>query len=252
MSEAGVSGADTGVTRTDAAPPVAPAAVMVDLDGCMVDSTRAISLCLNLALESIGVPARPVDELRAQIGPPLPIGVAELLAGTGAEDQLEVCIQRYRGHYATVSLTETDVAPGIPAALERLAAMAPLAVVTSKPGVFARPILERLDLLRHFTAVHAPEADLVAEPKTITLARALADLVPDADPARVVMIGDRHHDVDAGHANGTRTIAVTWGTGTREELEAAAPDAIATDPSELPTLVASVVGQVSRRTRGSP
>jgi phosphoglycolate phosphatase len=47
------------------------------------------------------------------------------------------------------------------------------------------------------------------------------------------MIGDRRFDVLGGRANGMRTIGVTWGFGSRQELEAAGADWIVDVPSEL-------------------
>ena len=51
---------------------------------------------------------------------------------------------------------------------------------------------------------------------------------PDA-----VMIGDRASDVAAATANGLRAIGVTWGFGSREELEGAAPWDIVESPAAL-------------------
>ena len=48
----------------------------------------------------------------------------------------------------------------------------------------------------------------------------IAHLLKDLpiDPADAVMVGDTKGDVDAGRANGLRTVGVTWGYGSREEL----------------------------------
>lgn len=53
------------------------------------------------------------------------------------------------------------------------------------------------------------------------------------------MVGDRHHDIDAGRALSTRTIGVTWGSGSRAELVDAGADAIAATPAELAALLAA-------------
>jgi phosphoglycolate phosphatase len=59
----------------------------------------------------------------------------------------------------------------------------------------------------------------------------------DALPEATVMIGDREHDVLAGHACGTMTIGVLWGAGDRAELEAARAHRIAATVEELHALV---------------
>jgi phosphoglycolate phosphatase len=53
------------------------------------------------------------------------------------------------------------------------------------------------------------------------------------DPRRTIMIGDRARDVESGRANGTRTIGVTYGFGSVEEIAAAAPDEICRSPYQI-------------------
>jgi phosphoglycolate phosphatase len=45
-----------------------------------------------------------------------------------------------------------------------------------------------------------------------------------ADPQKVIMVGDMVTDIQAGQAAGTLTCAVTYGLGQRADLEAAKPD----------------------------
>ncbi len=52
------------------------------------------------------------------------------------------------------------------------------------------------------------------------------------------MVGDRRFDVEGAHANGIECIGVTWGFGSREELETAGADRIIDHPGELPVLLA--------------
>ncbi|MEX0952913.1 MAG: HAD hydrolase-like protein [Nitriliruptoraceae bacterium] len=209
-------------------------AALFDLDGCLVDSVGAITGSLNHMLEVLGLPRRPVRRLRGLIGPPLHEGVEQLLAEAGADPgQLDRAIVTYRARYAVVSLTDTTVVDGMAEALSRVSSAHPMHVVTSKPRAFAEPILERLGLRDWFGSVHGPGTDAANEPKTVTLARAL-----DAEalgPGRCVMIGDRHHDVDAGRAHGVATVGVTWGTGTRHELAAA--DVVVDRPGQLAEVV---------------
>ena len=51
---------------------------------------------------------------------------------------------------------------------------------------------------------------------------------------RTVMVGDRHYDIDGGRAHGLRTIGVTWGYGTPDELRTSGADHIVIDPSTAP------------------
>lgn len=209
-----------------------PAAVFFDLDGCLVDSSSAIPTCLNVALVELGLPPQPPEGLRRYIGPPLLEGVAAILAELGADPALaQPCIDLYRAAYVEVSLTDTMVVDGIPAVLDALAPRTHLAVVTSKPTEYAEPIVDAMGLTRHLRAVYGPEADELHETKPDTLARALTAVGVAGRDA--VMVGDRHHDIDAGRAHGARTVGVTWGSGTRAELEAAGADHVVDRPASL-------------------
>jgi phosphoglycolate phosphatase len=54
-------------------------------------------------------------------------------------------------------------------------------------------------------------------------------------PADAVMIGDRRDDVEAAKANRVRSIGVTWGYGSRAELELAGAEHIVDSVAELLT-----------------
>lgn len=207
-------------------------AAFLDLDGCLVDSRVAISRCLNLGLEAVGARPREATDLHHLIGPPLHESFVALLAEEDLEPGLAPrCVAAYREAYRDISLTDTRTFPAVPEAVARLGSQLTLAVVTSKPAAFAEPILRAVGLRDAFVAVHAPSLQARAEPKADTLARALADVAPTVAPSATAMVGDRHHDVDAGQACGTRTVGVTWGIGSREELAHA--DHVVDDPGQL-------------------
>jgi phosphoglycolate phosphatase len=209
-----------------------PAIVFLDLDGCLVDSRSAISRCLNVGLEAVGAAPRAPEHLHRLIGPPLHTSFETLLGEAGLDAGLAPrCVAAYRDAYREVCVIDTVPIPGIPAALERLRASLRLSVVTSKPAAFAEPILEAVGLREVVEAVHAPDLEARAEPKATTLSRALRELAAAVAPAATVMVGDRHHDIDAGRACGTATLGVTWGIGEPEELAHA--DAIVHRPAEL-------------------
>jgi phosphoglycolate phosphatase len=213
-----------------------PVLILFDLDGCLVDSTEAITSCLNHALGELGLAPRPIDELRRFVGPPLVEAFETLLVEAGApEDWAATGVAAYRARYADVSLERTRVVDGVPAALDALGAFASLRVVTSKPRAFALPIVAHLGLADRFDDVHGPQITLHTEAKAHTLARALAAAAVPASAA--VMVGDRRHDVEAGRVNGTATIGVTWGAGDRDELVSAGADHLADRPADLVALL---------------
>jgi phosphoglycolate phosphatase len=206
-------------------------AVLFDLDGVLLDSARAIIGCINDALEALGEPRRAPADLRRFVGPPLADGFAELVG----PDRAGELVSAYRTRYATASLEHTTVFPGMIEVLEAFGARAPLAVATTKPLAYTKPLCDHLGLTPYFAAVEGPSLAEI-EPKTVTVRRAL-DALGLAPGARAPMIGDRLHDVEAAHANGLRCVGVLWGFGTEEELRAAGADAIVAEPAELSAVV---------------
>jgi phosphoglycolate phosphatase len=209
--------------------------ICLDLDGCLVDSTEAITTGIATALGMFGLPAPPPSELRWCVGPPLRESIGTLFATLGGDPaRVGDCMEAYRELYAATWFPLTRVFDGIPEALDGLVSDGRrLAIVTSKPKPISAPIIDGLGLRLYFEALHAPDSDHGSEPKTQTLTRALAALLPAGESSRAVMVGDRFHDVAAGQACGTGTVGVTWGAGDRTELETAGADHVVDTPSQL-------------------
>lgn len=207
-------------------------AIFLDLDGCLVDSTLAITRSFDHALLSVGLAPRPPHVTRSFIGPPLGESFNRIVAEEGRDPALAaLLIDRYRERYRAMSAIETTIFAGIPEALAALRAEAPIAIVTSKLSRIAHRLVDEVGLRSHVELIHAPEDEHTVEPKEVTLRRALA--ATGARPQATVMIGDREHDVLAGRACGTFTVGVLWGAGDRAELEAARADRIVSEVREL-------------------
>jgi phosphoglycolate phosphatase len=146
-------------------------------------------------------------------------------------------VAEYREHYGRTAASNTTIFDGVPQLLEALGATHRMAVATTKAEHLAVPLLEALGLAGHFEVVAGPGPDALTETKTDTLGRTLERL-KTFPRERTTMIGDRHHDIEAAHHHGLRSIAVTYGYGTLDELEAAAPHALVASPSEFLALLA--------------
>jgi phosphoglycolate phosphatase len=209
-------------------------AVLFDLDGVLVDSRAAISGAMNHALAANGFPERPEEELYRFIGPPLALGFAELTGQPVDSAVVVACITGYRERYAVTSVTDTEVFPGIPEALDELSQHHRLAVATSKALALAEPLLAALNLRERFKAVAGPDLAAQAEEKAVTIGAALEALGTD----QAVMVGDRSFDIIGAHAHGLAAVGVTWGIGDAAELTSAGADAIVDEPADLPAAVA--------------
>jgi phosphoglycolate phosphatase len=201
--------------------------LLFDLDGTLTDSREGITRCIAHALAAHGRVAPPLAELERYIGPPLH-RTFEALVPEAAKEALAA----FRERYGTVGLFEKQVYPGIEEALGTLTAISDsMFVATSKPAAYAKRIVEHFDLQRFFRGVYGCEMDGVRADK----AELLAYMVTEEGfaPADAVMIGDRSHDIVAARANGMRSIGVTWGFGSHEELTEAGADVVIDAPGAL-------------------
>lgn len=211
------------------------AALLLDLDGTILDSAPGILACARATLSAMGADCPTEAEMRWMVGPPLRPSFARLLGGTA---RVEEAVERYRALYATQGVAAARPFAGMAAALEALAALGPLYVCTSKMTAFARDMIDRNDLTRLFAGVHGADPAGAHDDKA-----ALMGWMIDAyalSPDRCVMIGDRAEDVRAGLAHGLATVGVLWGYGDAAELSEAA--ALCAAPQALAETTAQVLG----------
>ena len=142
---------------------------------------------------------------------------------------------------ATQRLLDSYLSPnGIPAALETMRGKGNrLFVATSKPHVFARPILEHFGLADRFHAIHGSELDGRNDDKADLIAMICREHA--IDPTKAVMIGDRKFDVAGAMANQLPCVGVLWGYGTREELVGAGAATVVETPRALASAVERVL-----------
>jgi len=210
--------------------------VLLDLDGTLTDPKDGITRSIRYALERLARPSPDDADLLFAIGPPLRASFARLMKTEDAE-AIEVAMTLYRERFATVGLFENRVYDGIP---EMLAALkhngCKLLLATAKPHVYALQILEHFKLLTHFDGIYGSELDGTRQHKADLLDHLLTCEKLDPAYRLTVMVGDRHHDIDAAHANGCGAMAVSWGYGSEAELAHA--DMIATCPAEIVKVLA--------------
>ncbi len=217
------------------APPPTATVVLLDLDGTLVDSRPGIVTAMNATFRALGLAERSPEASHAGIGPPAHETFAAALGLAADDPALDDVVAAYRARYREGMLAGTRVYDGLPAALDALRdAGHPLAVATSKAGAIAAELLAGLGLAHRLQAVCGP-GPTARDDKATTIAQALAAL---GHPARAVMVGDRHHDIDGAHAHGLTTVGVLWGLGTEAELRDAGADLLCAHPRELAACVA--------------
>lgn len=197
--------------------PKKPAALLLDLDGTLVDSRADIVSACNAALRDHGRTPLARESVLAMVGDGARALVARAFGLAPDDPATDAALASYERAYRENPCEETVLLPG---ARELLASGVTCALVTNKPRSIAELVLERLGVRPRFAFVWGG-GDGPLKPSPEGARAALAELGvagPDA-----WFIGDGPQDVGAGRAAGCFTIAVD-GIAEPEALTRAAPD----------------------------
>ena len=187
--------------------------VLLDLDGTLMDSAPGITASVAYAYRRLGIPVPDRATLESFVGPA--IGDSFLAHGVPAP-RVRDAIAAYREVFRETGMWDNAVFDGIPAQLEALRAEGcTLAIATSKPEVFAVPIVERFGLAPLVDGVFGAPLDESGS-KALVIGKALATVGWAGGPA--LMVGDRVYDVAGAREHGIDTRGVSWGYPTGDEL----------------------------------
>lgn len=208
--------------------------VLFDLDGTLTDPFEGITNSVRYALAKARITAEN-SELACFIGPPLKESFMKYYGFSDSE--AEKMIETYREYFSVDGMFENKVYGGIEQLLGSLCANGKtLVVATSKPEVFSKRILDYFGLTKYFTFIAGSNLDGTRVKKGEVISYALENAGITQKDA-VIMVGDRHHDVDGANENGIDSIGVLYGYGNRAELEAAGATYIAETVEDLQNLL---------------
>jgi len=221
--------------------------VIFDLDGTLIDSRLDLVHSVNAALRHIGRPELPDDVIASYVGDGAPVLIQRALGGETVEEVvvrkgLEFFLAYYREH----KLDHTTVYAGIKEALTAMrhspnsghaqtnnGTSRKLAVLTNKPVVPARAIVEALGLGSFFASVYGGNSFATKKPDPEGARRLLQEA--GVEPKQAAIIGDSHVDIETGRNAGLWTIGVTYGFAPHT-LTDCAPDVLADSPWDLAEL----------------
>lgn len=195
--------------------------MIFDLDGTLTDSARGVVASFRHALAAVGAPVPDGDLDAMLVGPPMQTTLGALGLGERAAEALAA----YRADYTSRGWAMNGLYDGIADLLADLrAAGVRLAVATSKAEPTARRILDHFGLTGHFDVIAGASLDGMRATKAEVLAHALEQLRPL--PGRILMVGDRVHDVEGAAVHGIDTVVVGWGYGANDFDASVDPDAV--------------------------
>jgi phosphoglycolate phosphatase len=190
--------------------------VLWDVDGTIVDASEGILRRLGITLKHFGMQPPTRGELSRWIGPPM---YDSFQANVGmTPEQATEAVAFYRALNAKEGYTASaSLFPGVSEIIADLAAAGvPQATASSKPEMQVVALMEHFGL----APVGATPDEKTLSAKSDIVAEALRRLdAAGVDTSRPVLIGDRHHDVEGGTAQGVPVIFVRWGFSWPHESE---------------------------------
>lgn len=198
--------------------------ILFDLDGTLTESAEGITNSVIYALEQFGIKESDKEKLKVFVGPPLDESFMKYYGfdEAGAKEAIE----QYRVYYRAKGIFEAPLYPKVKETLTTLKEMGKeLFVATSKPGVFARQIAEHWGIDHLFIDVEGSNLDGSKIKKDEVIA-AILENHGISDRTKVLMVGDREHDIIGAKKMGLTSVGVLYGYGDYEELQNAGADYI--------------------------
>jgi phosphoglycolate phosphatase len=209
--------------------------ILFDLDGTLTNPRLGIGNSLKYALRQMQIDGYSNEILERFVGPPLQDGFKNLFGLN--ERNTNLAVEHFRTYFGEKGLYENEPYSGITELLEELHLSGKrIYVVTSKLEKYAKMIVRHFEFDRYIddlqgaeaTGKHSGKGQLIAE---------IMDRNRILPSSSVVMIGDTHYDLIGAKENEISAIAVGYGFGTPDSLNACNPDYMVESVDELAELL---------------
>jgi HAD superfamily hydrolase (TIGR01509 family) len=203
--------------------------IVFDFDGTIVDSMEMVFSALNDALKKKGLPPIEVELLGRRAGLPL-IDIISSKAHISESAAKEIEKDVFEAYTAYCS-TRCQLLPHVESTLKILKSkQIKLGLLTTTPSKPLGAVLSKFSLKDYFDIMLAKE-DVKNKPNPEGLNKIVAEFKIKKDEC--LYVGDSPIDILTGKAAGIKTIAVTTGLATFEQLKEANPDGIISNLEKL-------------------
>jgi len=217
-------------------------AVLLDLDGTLLDSIPDLAHAANAMRIELGMPALHEDIVATFVGKGVDNLVRRALAGSlqAADPEPAAFEQARESFYRHYHLVNGDKATIFDGVIDGLKAMRDLglklAVVTNKPTEFTIPLLQRTGLAGFFQEIVCGDTCERRKPDPDQMFYACERL--DVTPAQTIAIGDSVNDALAGRAAGIQVLAVPYGYNEGQDVHGLDVDGIVANIAEAAEWIA--------------
>ncbi len=211
--------------------PIPVRAVLLDLDGTLIDTVGDIATAANMMRSALGFAPLEPTLITTFVGKGIPNLVARTLqdaVGEVGPTALKVAVANFERQYEKVFGDTSRPFPGVMDGLNALQTKGfRLGCVTNKAEKFTRPLLERTGLAGYFEITISGDTLAEKKPHPMPLLHAAGHFgVP---PAQMLLIGDSVNDAEAARAAGSPVFIVPYGYNEGQELRGLDCDAFIDD-----------------------
>ena len=210
--------------------------IIFDFDGTLGDTRRNIVTTMQMTIEELHLPNRSEEECAATIGLPL-AGCFRTLFPDIQEEFIPRCTETYRRFFnENLKTIHPEAFPGV---VETLAVLHQksftLTIASSRSRNSLTELTRNMGIADYISYILGADDVKEAKPKPEPVLKTLGDMHIDA--GETLVVGDMSVDILMGTNAGARTCGVTWGNGTREELEKAGANFIIDKMEDLLAIV---------------
>lgn len=210
--------------------------VILDFDGTLGDTKNLIVHTMQQTLQQLCLPPRSDRQCASMIGLPLRQTFTDLMPMSS--ETADRCVETYTKLF--FANNRPGAVPLFLHVIETLDALhrrgITLTIASSRSRQTLVAFLKEMRLEQHIPYVVSANDVENAKPAPDMVVKTLNDLQLNA--AECLVVGDTHYDIRMAHQAGVRAVGVTYGNGTREELQAENAEWIIDDFAQLLTIVA--------------
>jgi phosphoglycolate phosphatase len=208
-------------------------AVLLDLDGTLLDTLEDIANSVNSALVRYGLPTRSVDAYRYFIGDGVTMLISRALPDENRDsDIIAKCVKGFRQDYSRNWNVNTRPYEGVPELLDALAAKhIKMAVLSNKPDDFTKQCVSELLPNHNFEMILGQRDAIPIKPDPVG-ALQIADRL-GITPSRFLYLGDSAIDMKTAVRAGMFPVGALWGFRPLEELREHGAQAVIEHPMDL-------------------
>lgn len=202
--------------------------VIFDLDGTIVNAYPAITASFNYTMRSLGCSRQSAHIIRRAVGK----GDKGLLKPFVPEKCLNRAVRVYRAHHQGALLRASRLFPRAKELLVYLKRKGyKLAVASNRPTRFSLILLRHLQIEGYFDYILCADKLKQGKPAPEIIRKILRHF--SLGRKQALLAGDMVIDAQAGRRAGVKTIMLTTGSSTRQELKKEKPERIINRLGEL-------------------